>query len=85
VILPTRQRPFVIALRAVRMLLPTTLGTTHRRGGWTNSRQVGAGRLRLRNPRLEGVAERLAHRLELDPVEHVGEEAADDQPLGFAT
>ena len=27
--------------------------------------------------------QRLAHRLELDPVEHVLEEAADDQPLGL--
>ena len=39
--------------------------------------------LRLRNARFELRAERLAHRLELDPVEHVLEEAAHDQPLGL--
>ena len=33
------------------------------------------------NARLERSRERLAHRLELDPVEHVLEEAAHDQPL----
>ena len=33
--------------------------------------------------RLERGAERLAHGLELDPVEHVLEEAAHDQPLGL--
>ena len=37
----------------------------------------------LRDARLEGGAERLAHRVELDPVEHVlEEEPAHDQPLG---
>ena len=39
--------------------------------------------LDLRDPGLERGAERLAHRLELDPVEHVLEEAAHDQPLGL--
>src|SRR5204862_4704153 len=38
---------------------------------------------RLRDARLEGGAERLAHRLQLDAVEHVLEEAAHDQPLRF--
>ena len=42
-----------------------------------------AARLALRDPRLERIGERLADRLELDPVEHVLEEAADDQPLGL--
>src|SRR5260221_10340952 len=37
----------------------------------------------LRNTRFERVRERLAHRLELDPVEHVLEEATHDQPLGL--
>ena len=38
----------------------------------------------LRDARLERGAERLADRLELDPVEDVLEEAAHDQPLGLA-
>src|SRR5207245_10871768 len=37
----------------------------------------------LRDARLERGAERLAYRHELDPVEHVLEEAADDQALGL--
>ena len=37
--------------------------------------------LRLRNARFERRSERLAHRLELDAVEDVLEEAAHDQPL----
>ena len=35
----------------------------------------------LRDPRLEHVAERIAHRLELDSVEHVLEKTAHDQPF----
>src|SRR5204862_7289959 len=38
---------------------------------------------RLGNPRLERAGDRLADRLELDPVEYVLEEAAHDQALGL--
>src|SRR5262245_55005901 len=48
------------------------------------SAALGESALRcLGDPRLERGPERLAHRLELDPVEHVLEEAAHDQPLGL--
>ena len=40
-------------------------------------------RLRLWDPRLERGGDRVAHGLELDPVEHFLEEAAHDQPLGL--
>ena len=39
--------------------------------------------LALRDARFERGGDRLAHRLELDAVEHVLEEAAHDQALGF--
>ena len=45
--------------------------------------EVSAGRLALRDAGLERGAERVAHRLELDAVEHVLEEAAHDQALGL--
>ena len=37
----------------------------------------------MRDARLEGAGERFADRLEVDPVEHVLEEPAHDQPLGL--
>src|SRR5947199_10767456 len=43
---------------------------------------VSGVRSGLGNPRLEGCGKRLAHGFELDPVEDVLEEAANDQPLG---
>src|SRR3954471_6932617 len=45
----------------------------------------GGRRLGLRNAGFERRRERLTHRLELDPREHVLEEAANDQPLGLAS
>ena len=45
---------------------------------------AAAASTRLRCAGFERGAERLAHRVELDPVEHVGEEAAHDQALGLA-
>src|SRR5581483_4490254 len=48
-----------------------------------SARLTGAIFSGLRDARFECGAERLAHRVELDPVEHVLEEAAHDQPLGL--
>ena len=77
---PGRARAHVGRVRA-----PLRAGGPAPRAEHAGRRARGAtrpGRLALRNAGFERGAERLAHRLELDAVEHVGEEAAHDQPLG---
>ena len=74
-----RRRPDRRSLPPARRL-DCRRGSGRRRDSRPPCRSEALG-LALRDPRFERGAERFADRLELDPVEHVLEEAAHDQPL----